>query len=162
MPKMLPLFLATVLIPTGAVAQVAVPTSPYEVFRLADRQGWVLRVTAADGSHLDGRVREVGPETVRLERGRVRLAEVRLVERGERIGGGGRTGMWLGGAAGVGLLLLLLSQAPIENGEGSGAGALLAIGGAFGVGAVVGGLIGAGLDPGETEWRTIWPATADD
>lgn len=145
---------ALLMVPPAAAAQLDRPTSPHAVFEMAERQDWVLRVTAVDGSTVEGRVREVDEASVRLEGGRVQLADAARVERGERVGGGGRRGAILGAIGGGLAFAALLFTIP--GGVGDGALLIPAIG--AGLGAVVGGLMGAAFDPSEMEWRTVWPA----
>jgi hypothetical protein len=153
--------------PTPAQAQRDTPSSPLAVFELADRQDWLLRTTLEDGGVVSGRVRDIDGTVVRLEGGRFDVADVASVERGERTGGGGTTGAWVGaGAITAGLILLVLAGGVPPIGDGPDgiletvAALGLAIASIAAIGAVVGGMIGAAMSPSETEWQPLWPADA--
>ena len=156
MPRNLTIALVLLLLPTALSAQIDVPTSPHAVFQMAERQDWVLRVTTGNGATVEGRVREVSADGVRLEGGRVRHGDVTRIERGERAGGGGVRGALIGGVVGGVAFSLLMFALPGEEIGDLALVGIPAIG--AGLGALIGGLIGAAIDPAETEWRAVWPA----
>ena len=78
---------ALALLPSGAQAQLERPTTPSAVFQLADRQDWLLRVTSTSGAVVEGTVQSVSDDAVDLEGGRVAIASVARIERGDAVGG---------------------------------------------------------------------------
>ena len=147
---------APLLVAAPLAAQEPDPFGPLAVFQLAERQDWLMRATLANGSEVVGRVREVDGAGARLEGGRVQYAELVLLERGERRGGGGVRGAFIGGAI---LGVLAAAVVSILPGEGDldGQDYLIAFSMGAGVGVVVGGLIGAALAPSYTHWSPVWP-----
>ena len=144
---------ALVVVAGAAPLQAQSPTSPTAVFEMADRQDWLLRVELENGQVVEGRVRDIQPDEVRLEGGRFRTADVIVIERGRREGSGAMRGALIGAGVGVASMVLLLNAVP-DAGDDVG---LIVAGGAF-VGGVIGGVIGATFDPSETEWQPLWPA----
>ena len=142
-------------------AQDPDPFGPLAVFQFAHRQEWVLRASSAEGGVVVGRVLEVGATGARLEGGSVRFDELTLLERGERHGGGTMRGAVIGGAILGGLAALLLYVAPIDDDIEEGE-VILGISSAAGIGALVGGAIGAALSRPGMHWIPIWPGHSVD
>ena len=154
-PRVLPVLLLA-LLATPARAQLDTPTSPLPVFQLAERHDWMLRVLLDDGGIVQGRVREIAGDVIRLDGARFAAADVDAVARRVRHRGSALEGAIVGGVALGTLTLWLLSD---DSGDESVDWALTAavVGGAA-VGAVIGGIAGARVDPAETDWLPVWPA----
>jgi hypothetical protein len=152
----LPVIVALALAPTCVQAQLDSPTSPHAVLQLADRQDWLVRVTSSSGATIEGGVQELDADAVRLDGGRIALSDVARVDRGEQVGEGARTGAIAGGII-VATVFLVTAYAISDDSEfdveDSGP---LAVAGIV-AGAILGGLIGADLDPARTEWQQLWP-----
>lgn len=146
---------------TPLAAQDPDPFGPLAVFQMAHRQDWVLRASSGSGGAVVGRVLEVDATSARLEGGSVRFAELVLLERGERHSGGAVRGAVIGGAILGGLAALLLYVAPIDDDLEEGE-VVLGISAAAGVGALVGGVIGAARSRPGMHWIPIWPGHSVD
>ena len=143
-------------------AQEPDPFGPLAVFQMADRQEWVMRASLSNGAILVGRVRNVDAVSAQLDEGRVRFADLVLLERGERDPGGLLRGAVIGGAVLGGLAALVLYVAPIGDEDRDEDDVLLGISAAAAAGALAGGLLGAWLSPPGMDWSPIWPGSAVD
>jgi hypothetical protein len=134
----------------SAAAQV--PDSSSALLRRAARENWLLRVSLQD-RQVAGRIRTVNDSVVYFPRGEAALDDIRIIERGRRLGDGGKIGA-LVGAVSVGWLGMQLAGMC----EGSCEHATLqgAIAGGI-TGALVGFGFGEFIVPGRIEWRRIWP-----
>ena len=155
------LLLTSFAAPGPANAQEEAHTSSLPVFEMADRQDWVLRVGLSNGTVVEGRVRDIDGTSVRLEGGRFDVADVETIERAERRSGGSGEGATVGAVLlAVGTLLFAF-----DGGFGSGGtsvpGVFLLLGMIAAIGAVVGGVMGAALEPSETEWLPVWPGAGE-
>lgn len=144
------------LLPGAAGAQLDTPTSPLPVFQLAERHDWLLRVTLEDGGVVEGRVREITDDAVRLEDGAFAVANVDGVARRVRDRGGALEGALVGGLA-LGSLGWWLFVDDGSETDDDWTPYLAAAGGAA-IGAIVGAVIGARVDPSTSEWLPVWPA----
>ena len=159
MNRLLAALVLLAAMPVTAQAQVDVPTSPYAVFQMAERQGWTLRVTSNSGATVEGEVVALDQEAVDIGAQRIALADVARVDRGHRVGGGARYGMVAGAVLVATAFIVTTYVISDESDFDVSDTAPLAIAG-FISGGILGGLLGSELDPGRTEWRLLWPAAA--
>lgn len=138
--------------PLPGTAQERVPEELLRVLRVADRGDDYLRLTLPDTS-IEGRIRDLRGETVRLAGGETRLMQIRLVEERHKEGGGALYGALIGG---IPMMLLLASFAGLCENDCDGVGLRLAVVGAA-LGGSVGGLVGAIVAPGVERWEALWP-----
>jgi len=122
------------------------------LFRSADTYAWHVRVTTTD-TVLEGRVTAASSASASIEGVDVHLADVDRIEREVRRGGGGTRGALIGSGALTALVGVAILSIP--GGDADLVAPVLI--GAAGMGAVVGGLIGAVFDPSEADWESVWP-----
>ncbi|HEX6589754.1 MAG TPA: hypothetical protein VF039_12080 [Longimicrobiales bacterium] len=156
-PRLLPLLslVCIALVPAEGRAQLDTPTSPLPVFQLAERHDWTLRVSLEDGSVVEGRVRQIDGDAIRLDDARFAAADVDAVDRRVRHRGAVLEGALAGGLA-LGAVAWLLFADGSDDDDVQWAASAAALGGAA-IGALVGGLIGARVDPPANEWLPLWP-----
>lgn len=130
--------------------------SALAAFERSARDGDLVRVTTSAGLSFEGHVAEVGADAVLVDAARVPLVDVVRIERGDPSAGGARAGM-LGGAVILGTLFVVVSYAVSDDPdfEVSAAGPIALAG--IVAGGILGGLVGAELDPPRVDWREIWP-----
>lgn len=155
MLRFLAVALVATLVAQPARAQLDTRT-PNSVLERAKREDWVVRATQRDGQLIVGRVLGLSDVDVRLDSVHVSIEDIARIERSERVGEGGRTGM-VAGAVILGTSFVVLSYYLFgEDGfDATGAGLMAAAGVVSG--AILGGLIGGDLDPTREEWRHVWP-----
>lgn len=151
MRSLVGVLLLLVVLPVAGHAQA--PGNLTDVLESARRGDDYIRITLAERS-IEGRVRDIEDDSVRLAGGSAALADIRSVEERRKEGGGTMIGALAGG---IGMALLLVPLAGLCESECDGAGIRLALVGAA-LGGTVGGLIGAVVAPGEEHWEPRWRA----
>ena len=147
---------------TAARAQLDTPTSPLPLFQMADRHDWVVRTTLADGSIVEGRVRDIDGTSIRLEGGRFDVADVTAVDRAARSGRDEDGGLGIGGAAVVlGVLLLAAAHGLTADSDADENGIALVLVSIVALVGVIGGLVAAVVNYSEAEWIPVWPASQE-
>jgi hypothetical protein len=148
---------------SSAPAAAQVPDSTRsrlrDLFGVADNRNWYLRVVTADDHQIEGNIGRESGDAVRVGSTLVSFESIRFVHRRRMEGGAPGGGAFDGGIAG-GLLGLLTAGIACGISEGTCNTTMafigcIAVGTVFG--AVVGGLAGSALNPGEPVWMLEWP-----
>ena len=154
--RLIPAFAALALTPLVAAAQYQATPTPIEIFEMAERGDWLVRVELAGGDTVAGRVDEVGERDVRIDDRLLALGAIVRIERGQETGGGGRMGMIAGGIL-LGTAFVILSTTLAGDSEFDVAVTAPAAIAGIASGMILGGLLGSELDPARVEWRQLWP-----
>lgn len=135
--------------PAAAKAQ-AVSRDLEDVLRVADQRNWYVRVTGEDTVAIDGRVSSVRDGHVRVGSASIQMADIRIIERRSKSGGGALPGALLGSAIGGVALGLVM-------GNRCGAQCFVTFGLLGGAaGGLAGGMAGSAAYPGDVRWHREW------
>jgi hypothetical protein len=138
--------------PAGVTAQSARDSALVSVLRDARARNWYLRLSA-DASSYEGRVRRLDHDVVALSNARLAVPAIEAVERRTRQGAGTMKGALIGGAA---LVIVLSPVALLCERANCFSYNVVLLGGSASVGAVIGGIAGSLIRPGELVWELVW------
>ena len=142
-------------LPAGVTAQIDRQNTPYAVFQLAERHDWELLVTLDDGAEVEGEVTGLAGDQVWLDDVAVYMGEVAEVRRHTRTFGAEAEGAVVGAVLVGGAMLWYLTDFTDAEDED----VFWAVAGAGAIGAVLGALAGWWVEPTESEWVALWPAS---
>lgn len=138
-------------------AQASEQPDLFDVLIAADDDGDFLRITTTEGRTVEGYIRRVDADVLRLGGGAIELHQVERVEVRRMEGRRATTGIVVGGLVG-GLVFGTLAMFAAGMCEYSCSAMLPLTITAAGVslGSIVGGMTGAALGPGEADWTVRW------
>lgn len=138
-------------------AQAADQPDLLDVLVAADDDGEFLRVTTTEGGSVEGYVRRIDDDRLRLGGGAVELRLIERVEARHMEGRKSTTGIVAGALVG-GLVfgsLAMFAAGMCDNSCDATVPLAITVAGVT-LGSMVGGMTGAALGPGEEEWTVRW------
>lgn len=144
-----------VLLSALALPTIGLAQTPARVLEDALRKNWYVRYTLDDSTTGAGRIRRVDATAAVIGSSLVNTADITLIERRIRQGGGWKTGALVGATTFAGSALLIVMAFCGGNcSAGDNVGSLLV---GASVGAPLGAFVGEFAKPPRRVWVRVWP-----